>query len=65
MSPLWPLWIRRLVCRFKGHDLHKAVKYEARTMTVGTGCVRCEVGEARRYAIAGPLPLAVKQARKD
>jgi hypothetical protein len=56
----WRLRWAKFVCRHRGHDLGKIVKYSPLWVLVGTGCRRCEIGETTRYARKGPLPAAVK-----
>jgi hypothetical protein len=60
-----PLFLRRLICRLRGHDSGRIVKYGPREVLVGEGCQRCEVGSVRSYATVGPLPAALKDARTD
>jgi hypothetical protein len=51
----------KLVCRLRGHDVGKILKYSPLWVLVGTGCRRCEIGEVTRYRSKGPLPLAVRE----
>lgn len=57
----WPLFLRRLACRFLGCTPAKLVSYDRSRVLVGTGCTRCELGEVRRYRTLGPLPHAVRK----
>jgi hypothetical protein len=56
----WRLRWARFVCRRRGHDVGKIVKYSPLWVLVGWGCRRCEEGAVTRYRSKGPLPVAVK-----
>ena len=57
-----PLFVRRWICRYRGHDWGRIVKYGARQVIVGEGCRRCETGTTRSYSRLGPLPATVRDA---
>lgn len=60
-----PLRIRRLICRYRGHDSGRIVKYGEQTVIVGEGCRRCEVGTTFEYMRLGPVPRMVKDAGRQ
>lgn len=57
----WPLFVRRLVCRFKGCDTGRIVKHTRTEVIVGEGCRRCEVGSTTTYPRRGPLPADLQR----
>lgn len=52
----WPAWIRRLVCKLRGHHLVGGAIYQPGLTRVGTGCDRCGEGFVREYRVQAPLP---------